>query len=66
MPPEVGHLHKLPVTVCARVRLLAGVEPHVCLEVVVSGEPFVAHLALEGLLTGMGALVVLQDMLVSK
>ncbi len=37
--PEVGHLDECSVAVGAGVRLLAGVQPHVRLQVVVPREP---------------------------
>lgn len=64
--PQVGHLDKLAVAVRAVVRLLARVQAHVRLEVVVARESLAALLALERLLAGVGPLVILQDVLVAE
>lgn len=66
MPTEVGDLHEVAVTVCALVRLLPGVEPHVRLEVVIAGEPLFTHATAERLLACVGSLVVLQHVLVPE
>jgi hypothetical protein len=66
MSAQVGHLHKLTIAVCTLVWLLSRVEPHVCLQVVVAGEPLLAHPAAERLLSSVSPLVVLQHVFVPE
>lgn len=63
---QVGHLHELAVAVGALVGFLPSVQPHVRLEVVVAGEPLLAHPTPERFLASVGSLVVLQHVLVAK
>jgi hypothetical protein len=64
--PQVCDLHELAVAMGALVGLLPSVEPHMRLEVVVSGEPLFAHSAAEWLLASVGPLVVLQDVFIPE
>ena len=66
MASQIGHLHKQPVAVGARIWLFSRVQPHVSLEMVVAGESLGAHLALERLFTRVCALMVLQHVLVAE
>lgn len=66
MAPQVGHLYEVARAVRATVWLLASVQAQVGFEVVVAREPLVTLSALEGLLARVGALVVLEDVLVSE
>ncbi len=63
---KMEYLDELAVTVGAVVGFFAGVEAHVRLEVVVPREALAALFALERLLAGVRALVVLQDVLVAE
>jgi len=66
MPTKVGHLHEMAVTMCAFVRLLPRVEPHVRLQVVIAGESLFTHTTAERLLACVGSLVILQHVFVSE
>ena len=66
MPAKVGHLHKLPVTVSACIRLFTRVEPHVSFQMMISGEAFATNFALKWLLTGVCTLVVLQNVFIAE
>lgn len=66
MSPQIGHLHKLTVTMGATVGFLTGVQTHMGLEMMVTREALMTDFALEGLFTGMGSLVVLKNVLVAK
>lgn len=66
VPPEVGHLDELALAVGAVVGLFTRVQAHVRLKVVVTREPLVALLTLEGLLSGVRPLMILQHVLVSE
>jgi hypothetical protein len=64
--PQIGHLDKLAIAVRAVVRLLARVQAHVRLEVMIASESFAALLTLERLLARVGPFVILQDVLVAE
>lgn len=66
MPPQVGHLHELSIAVSTVIWLLARMKTHVCLEVMISGESFMALSAFERFFTGMGPLMVLQNVFVTE
>ena len=66
MPTKVSHLHEMAVTMCALVRLLPRVEPHVCLQVVIAGESLFTHTTAERLLACMGSLVILEHVFVPE
>lgn len=57
--PQVRHLHELPIAVCTVIWFLARMQPHVCLQVVISGEPLMALAAFEWLLTSVGSFMIL-------
>ena len=54
------------VIVCMYLRFFACVQSHVCLKMMIAGEPFVTHLALKRFLSSMCPFMVLQYMFVTK
>lgn len=56
---EIGHLNKLLVTMGTIVRLFTRVKTHMCFQMMISGEPFVADFAKVGLFPCMSALMIL-------
>lgn len=66
MASQVGHLNELAITVGAVIWFLTRMQTHVCLQVMIPCEALVAFGALEGLLAGVCALMILQDVLVAK
>ena len=66
MASQIGDLDKLAIAVRAVVRLLARVQAHVRLEVMIASESFAALLTLERLRARVGPFVILQDVLVAE
>jgi hypothetical protein len=66
MSSQISNLHKLPVTVTTRIWFFSRMQPHVGLQMVVSGEALMALGAFKRLLASMRPLMVLQHVFIPK
>lgn len=66
MSPKIGHLYKVAITVITVIGFFAGMQSHVCFQMVIACEFLFAFGTLKWFFAGMGSFVILQHVFVAK